>query len=874
MWSITLKLMKKNAKMLVPAGIAILIGTMFIASTLLFGNTLDYSLRKQISASYGDANYAIGAADADAPAYGLTVGDLNLDRVRQVDGVAGVRPDITVGIEITNDDMHSTGIAIPNAEPASLMPVDLVEGSWPAADDEIVIPQAAAKRLGVTVGDTVKTAYIGSNGETISLTVSGLSLDPGGAYAYYGGASVVSENTMVALLGLESDGGFNAINCQAVYLDIAPPAGRTAEQVIDDINELLPAHFQTLNRAASEDKALARMGGGQANVMTTFMLVFGVLAMFVAALVIANTFQVLVAQRRRTLAVLRTIGAKKGQLYRSVILEALLLGVFSSLIAVGLSIGIMQVLGVAGMDFPGIHFKTIITPNVVAVPVVFGAVVTMLASLGSARTATSVTPLEALQPLETSETKKTGRLRLVIALLLMVFGALVTAFTIIDTWRYANGREALTTQSAALVLLLAMGSVMVFFLGLLLCANRWVPLLLRGIGALVAHIGPAATIATANIQKNPRRVAATSTALLIGVTLVATLGTGAASARQTLANELDSRYSVDIQVMGEDVDESVLNKIRSVDGVKDAELVASNVAVQPLDNGYSQIRVYALTAEQGRRVMNGDAIDDLAEGRLLVPDTLAGSGESYRVQDGSMLDLTFNATYDNQGDVTGGKSLGLTIQAAPFRGVSNAYGLYGLVPPEVLEHAGIVADSYEVWAKTDGTVTPADVIDDIQTVLSSYSGISVGGSIAERVSWDEMVNMLLMVLIALLAVAVIIALIGVANTLSLSVIERTRESATLRAIGMTRGQLRRSLAIEALLIAVVSGLVGVIIGTVFGWIGSYIVFSGSFGSVVFPIDGVTIGAIMIVAVVAALLASVFPARRAVKTPPVEALAEV
>lgn len=873
MWSITLKLMKKSAKMLIPAGIAILIGTMFIASTLLFGNTLDYSLRKQISASYGDANYAIGAADDDAPAYGMTVGDLNLDQVRRVDGVAGVRPDITVGVEITNDDTHSSGIAIPNAEPSSLMPVSLSEGSWPASDDEIVIPETVAERLDVGVGDTVEAAYSGGDGATASLTVSGLSLDPGGAYAYYGGASVVGERTMATMLGLDADGGFNAINCQSMYLDIEPPAGRTAEQVIDEVNKLLPAHFEAMGRTASEDRALERMGGGQTNMTTTFMLVFGVLAMFVAALVIANTFQVLVAQRRRTLALLRTIGATKGQLYRSVILEALLLGVIASLIAVGLSIGIMQLLGVAGVEFSGIRFSTIITPNVILVPVAFGALVTMLASLSSARAATSVTPLEALQPLEVSEARKSGVPRLVIALVMIVAGALVTAFTIVDTWRYVNGQNALTSQAASLVLLMAMGGVMVFFLGLLLCANRWVPLLLRGVGALVAHIGPSATIAAANIQKNPRRVAATSTALLIGVTLVATLGTGAASARQTLADELDSRYSVDIQVMGEDVDETVLDKVRAVAGIEDAELVASNTAVRPLDNGYDTIQVYALTAGQGRRVMNGDAIDDLAADRLLVPDTLAGDGEDHWVRDGATLDLTFNPAYDDQGDLTGGKPLDLTVRAASFRGVSNASGLYGLVPPEALENAGIAADRYEVWAKTDGTATPADVIDDIQTALGSYSGISVGGSIAERVSWDEMVNMLLLILVALLAVAVVIALIGVANTLSLSVIERTRESATLRAIGMTRGQLRRSLAIEALLIAIVSGVVGVAIGTAFGWIGSYIVFSGSFGSVVFPIDGATIGAIMIVAVVAALLASVFPARRAVRTPPVEALAE-
>lgn len=879
MWSITLKLMRKNARMLIPAGIAILIGTMFIASTLLFGNTLDYSLRRQISASYGDANYAVVASDDDAPMYGITVGDLNLDQVRRVEGVAGVRADVTLNIEVTAGDRHSSGIVIANATPSTLMPVDLAKGEWPSGDGQIVLPRDMAARLDVGIGDTVSAAY--SDGTPVELTVSGLSLDPGGAYAYYGGAAVVSEGAIGRLMdSVAVDPGYASLNCTILYLDIQPPAGTDAEQVIKQVNALLPAHFAALDRGESEDQALERLGGGQTSMMTTFMMVFGVLAMFVAALVIANTFQVLVAQRRRTLALLRTIGAKKGQLYRSVVAEALLLGLISSLVglisslvAVGLSIGLMQLLHVAGVEFSGISFVTVLTPQVFLVPIAFGVVVTILASLGSARTATTVTPLEALQPLEVSAARKSGAARLVVSLLMMLFGAAVTAFTVVDTWRQAHGESALSNEQFSLVLLMAMGGVMIFFLGLLLCANRWVPLLLKGVGALVAHIGPASTIATANIQKNPRRVAATSTALLIGVALVSTLGTGAASARQTLASELDARYSVDIQVSGEGVDQTVLDDIRKVAGIRDAELIGSSNAVWHTDDYDSNLQVYTLTAQQGRAVMNGDAIDGLRDGVLLVPDALAGDSDDYPVRDGSVLDLELNATYSDDGDIVDGIAFKPTVEAAPFRGVNTPYGIYGLMPPDTLDRLGAKPDGYEVWAKTDGTVTPADVIDDIQQAVSSIPGITVGGSIAERVSWDGMVNMLLMVLVALLAVAVIIALIGVANTLSLSVIERTRESATLRAIGMTRGQLRRSLAIEALLISLVSGVVGIVVGTVFGWIGSYIVFSMSFGSVVFPIDWATSGAILAIAAVAALLASVFPARRAVKTPPVEALAE-
>lgn len=877
MLTVTMRMMRNNVRMLIPAGIAILIGTMFIASTLLFGNTLDYSLRRQVSAGYGGANYAVMATDDGESVYGMTVGDLELEGIRALDGVRGVRPDITVGVEFTHGDSRTSGIAIADATPSSLMPIELSVGDWPQTDGEIVVPRAVADRLDVGVGDSIVVSYQGG-GDGIDMTVSGLSLDPGGAYSYYGGAAAVDENTLARLSGA-GDGGFSALACRSMYLDIEAPDGSDDARVLAAVDELLPEHFRVMSRSESEQKALEMLGGGQVDATTQFMLVFGVLALFVAALVIANTFQVLVAQRRRTLALLRVIGARKGQLYRSVVMEALLLGLFSSLVAVGLSIGLMQVLDASGLEFSGIRFVTVVTPDVLLIPVGFGVAVTVAASLGSARTATSVTPLAALQPLEISDSKRSGLPRMILSLLMIVMGAGATVFSVVDTWRGAHGDSAVSVDRFTVVLLTAMGGVLVFFLGVLLCANRWVPWLLSGIGVLVSRIGPASTIAVANIRRNPRRVAATSTALLVGVALVATLGTGAATARRSLADELDANYSVDIQISGDGIDRTVLDEVRDVDGIGKAELIPSYTAFwhngDSADGGRGdqEIRVYSLDSTVGHAVMNGDAADGLSDGVMLVSDALAGNGDGYAVRDGAVMDLGFDVTYDDGGKAVGGRTVELTAKAAAFQGMNVPYRVYGLVETSTLEAVGIEPDGYEVWARTDGTLTPADVIDGVQTALESHPGVTVGGSIAERVTWDGMVNMLLLVLVALLAVAVVIALIGVANTLSLSVIERTRESATLRAIGMTRRQLRCSLAMEALLISLASGVVGIVLGALFGWIGSYIVFSGSFGSVSFSVDWGMSAAILGVATVAALLASVAPARRAVRTPPVAALAE-
>ncbi|RFT34983.1 multidrug DMT transporter permease, partial [Bifidobacteriaceae bacterium NR020] len=165
-----------------------------------------------------------------------------------------------------------------------------------------------------------------------------------------------------------------------------------------------------------------------------------------------------------------------------------------------------------------------------------------------------------------------------------------------------------------------------------------------------------------------------------------------------------------------------------------------------------------------------------------------------------------------------------------------------------------------------------DIAKNIRNVTSSYAEVMSTGSVFERAKWESTIDAMMMALVGLIAVAVVIALIGVANTLSLSVIERTKESATLRAIGMTRGQVRRSLALEATLISLTSTVSGLIVGTAFGWIGSYMVFS-TIGKVPFVVDWTIYAVLALIALLAALLSSVLPARRAVKSSPVVALAE-
>ncbi|MBT1178231.1 ABC transporter permease [Bifidobacterium vespertilionis] len=910
MWQTTLKLMRNSLRMLIPAGIAIMIGTAFIASTFLFGNALDASFRSMASAGFGGANYAAtysagGSSDASADESSEASGsnklsDLNLDAIRKVDGVTGVRPDMIASVNLTNGQKHSSTVVSPMTRPESLMIQRLTEGSWPAGDGQIALSKTIADRLGVGLGGTIDVASVspspapGRTNQTVTLTVSGFADDD--YFLYYGGSAVVSEKTFDRLY--VNAPSMDDISVGILYLGIAAPEGSTEQAVLDKVNALLPRGYKAISKAQYEENFLKQMGTEDGtNTITQFLLVFGVIALLVAALVIANTFQVMVAQRRRTLALLRTIGAKKGQLYVSVIFEAAMLGLVSSLIGVAVAVGLVGAMSAGGVAFSGMRFSLVVTWPVIVVPLAFGVAMTILASLSSARTATSVTPLEALQPLEISQEKKSGAVRLVLSLMMMAIGVVVAAFAVWQAWRYLHGRSSIMSAQFSMVLLASIGAAALFFVGLLLSAVRWMPALLKGVGALVSHCGPSATIAAANIQKNRRRVAATGAALLIGVTLVSCLGTGAACAKLSLARALDMRYSVDMQISGGPgavIDQALLDKVKAVSGVEDARLVRvldAGYGSDPKADGTRTMSLYGISAADAKAVMNADyAADLIADGTVVLPKQHLSSDMG--ITDGMDLKvLPFSLSPD--GSMTAADhASALKVTISDFRRVGANYQLFGLVSPATVERlAGtLTSDSaestgstdgtndtqtrpgYQIWAKVDPNAVPVDLLNAVQDAVSDDPNVEVAGGFAERASWDKNVDMVLMVMVGLLAVAVLIALIGVANTLSLSVIERTRESATLRAIGMTRGQLRRSLAVEALLISLGSGVVGVIVGNLFAWLGSYVMFS-QFDQVRLTVDWGMTGIILAVAAVSALLASVFPARRAVRTPPVEALAE-
>lgn len=873
MWSITIKMMKKNMKMLIPAGIAIMIGTAFIACTFLFGNTLNDTLRTQLTAQYAQANYIIQSTSRMSGSGSIppTIGEVNTKQIASTDGVKSTYIQQNLPVNASTGDKSATLLAINASSDDRLLPVKMVKGHQPTGDGQIALPSKLADQLSVNIGDKVTLAANYGSGisgsDSVELMVCGFTEDTNGAYGSYGGAAVIGDETMAKLHGADSESN---LMFTGMTLDIDESK---ADAAVPAIRKLLPEGYSIETRQKAGDEALKSLSQSGTNAVTVFLMCFGILAMFVAALVIANTFQVLVAQRRRTLALLRTIGAQKGQLYRSVIGEAAILGLIASALGIAFGSAIMAIVvhshALASLGMTG---GLVFTWQVFVIPLVFGVVMTMLASIGSARSATRVTPLEALRPIEVSDNKRAGIARGVIGFLLIAIGLVLTVGAVMML-RSALASSSDLSDGYSTMLLAAIAGCALIFIGLVVTAAFWMPLLMRLGGAFAALFGPAAKIAHANIQKNPRRVASTGVALLIGVTLVSCIGTGAACAKQTMNNTLDTHYSVDMVAKGSKLSKSTADKIAKIDGVKTtlyAPITRGSVTVGGEERSATLIGVpdTATLSKVLRADLGGVS---LGEGKALAPTYSAFTGKILSFKNGQ---VSFTASDDSgSGETSSANTLTFSVIQRDYRNVDTDVSVTLFVSESYFQSKQVQADGHMLLAAVDTSKASAvDIITKAQTAIGESAGASLSGPIAERVQWNQIVDTMLALLIALLAVAVLIALIGVANTLSLSVIERTRESATLRAIGMTRGQLRWSLAVESLVISLVAGIAGEILGIAFGWVGSYMVLS-LYSDTAFISDWKLNLIVLVVAAVAALLASVFPARRAVKTPPVEALAE-
>lgn len=816
------------------ATVAILLGVAFSTLTFTVINAATRGLGDALVQQYSAADVVVTTPSGRIPpalaAQVAALGQVGSSTVSHSDTYAAHWPGTTATSYV--------GISeIPNAADLRWQP--LAAGRFPARPDEVALSSSTASSEAVTIGDVFRLSGLGRGGLGHRVTVVGLvDTEPGITVS----SAVFTPDGVLAAWSARTAGGELVATATA---GVSPDQLRAAIDTLDG-----PGLAQTTDQLRRQATSSLT---DDIDLLGLFFQAFAAIALLVAGLVIANTFTIVLAQRTRDLALMRCVGAERRQVLRTVVLEALALGVVAAFagVATGLGLGALLVLALDRSSLPVAFRLTAPTPGSVVVPSVVGVVITLLAAVAPARRATMVAPLEALRPATLVAASTTGRVRLCLGLLMLLVGALGLL---------------LATVSGSLLVGVAGGCVSI--LGVLALGPVVIPGLIRGLGSVRRVLprrlrgGVPAGMAVANAVRNPRRTAATASALLIGVTLISTLTVGASSVSASSSAAINHNNPIDVTVTeggpgggaghatGGLVTARLANEVRSGDGISGVVLLAGR------------------TVKVGRTVVTVATADDDAQGVLRDPQLAS----TLRAGNRAVVPYSYGGSIRPRITITSGKrsvTLSVTYSAIASGPI--------LIPAPALAALGGADRPVGLWVEASGDADPQSVMDDVQRAVGSVPGgdsLVVSGGYLDRAAIDHALNIMLLVATGLLATAVLIALIGVSNTLSLSVVERTREQGLLRALGLTKGQLRAMLASEAILMAFVAAALGVSLGIVFGWAGTVTLIGNvTEQSPVLDVPWTRLGLVVTVALVAGLLASVLPGRRAARLSPANALAE-
>ena len=683
---------------------------------------------------------------------------------------------------------------------------ELVAGRYPARPGEAVLHRWDARAWGMTVGDRIR---VGDGATATDLQVVGL-VDSRSTWTQ---ASVYV--TWPQYLRWRDNPTFH-VGSVAVRGDVGPvPDGAVVWSTRDYVAE-----------------GFAGLSNG-VDFLSVMLLLFAGVALFVAVLVVANTFSILLAHRLRDLALLRCVGATRRQVLGSVRAEAAAVGVLASLTGalagVGLGHGLIAAINVvahpAPMGAPGLPALWLLGGFAA------GLVTTLVASWLPTRRVVRVAPLVALRPDPAVDMHTaSGRARVRLAAFVLLTGlALLGAAMVRHT-------TAIMVAGGAMV-----------FTGVLLVGPVLVPRLVRTAGAL---LGPRGRLATENAVRNPRRTAATTAALLVGVTLATAVLTGMATWRAALTEQRDRHHAIDAALSSPDAPTVVglLGRVRRTPGVERA--VAVDGAVARISGFDAAIPVVTAPDDVARVAHDGG---DFAQVRPGTINLDLDAFDNRRVQPGDVVTVR-----------VGEREVRLRVLSL------SGWGQAGVVSPATLAQLTVAPAPHAIWVRATRDADRLRLVGALHE-LARPAGARIDEQLQARAVEDRELDVLTWSVLGLLAVSVAIALVGIANTLGLSVLERAREHALLRALGLTRRQLRWMVATEAGLLSVVAGALGTVIGVGFAGVGYEVVVKRALTHATMLIPWPQLGAVVLVAGLAGLLASVLPARRAARVTPIAGL---
>ncbi|MGP4980429.1 ABC transporter permease [Glutamicibacter arilaitensis] len=829
MLHVALSNIKTYARRYIAVILAVAIGTAFLAATLSVNSSTQATLKNSLGDAYKNADL-VAYPDWDLASDGQDPTALSLKDVKEVQNLSAVTTAYGLGyvdgLLRTADDSY--GVSMQPVDPdQGLGGMELLEGRAPQGSNEIIIDAAHAKDMGTSIGDVVALENGAASAENYTIVgIQRSTTNPRtSAYALAGMSEqawkhFAGEQPLISEIVVNTDGSEAALQEQLEKL--------FADKKMTDI-AVMSADEKVLNE-------VAQLTGGT-DQLSVILLVFALIALVVTGLVVVNTFAVVIAQRTRELALLRILGAKRKQIRSSVLIEALVIGILASilgvLLAVVLMFGLIQLLHVL---VPEMSYATLaLTPQGLAIPILVGVLMTVIAASLPARRAMKLAPLAALRPFDAASVKnRAGKARIIFGILFLLAGASLLVYGAFKG-----------------DLIIAFLGGLVSFPGILMLASLFVPSSVSGIGKAVAGKSTAGKLAALNAVRNPGRTTATATALLIGVTLVSMIMVGGQTAKASLNNAVAAEFPVDMMVsfydrkVSDSEIKSMLEKIGEVEGITAGSSFTS--AYADVDMGTGEI--------YNSEIMSVDP-EGFAE-VALDPDIVPADGEIVYV-----LSNPENPTVK-----IGDQTLKVKKTEAMLSGnIVTEQTFDKLEVEEANQYTGILL-------KVDSDVR-ASAVNDLVTKISAITGVEssmINGGLVMKSMFSQIIDVLLMIVSALLAVAVLIALIGVANTLSLSILERTRENSLLRALGLKKKQLRGMLATEAVLIGGVAALLGLVLGVVYGLLGARSALA-SMGEMTYEIPWLQLALVLLISIVAALLASVTPGRRAAKLSPVEGLA--
>ncbi|WP_299056922.1 ABC transporter permease [uncultured Nocardioides sp.] len=811
MRSVLLAALRSNLRRYVAVGLAVGIGVAFVVVT----GAITSATRDGLSAG-------VGAPYEGADVVATDVNPRRLDRVHELAADDGARLSVIGAAQVpvkpeggVSEDLF-VGEA-PGLSDSPAWPV-LVDGRFPTVDGEALVDERSAEVAQVAIGDTLR---VGEGAAAVDVTVVGTS-DPGptsAANAVYLRWDDLRGFTDTMYVDAVAWAGPGSIAAQSRTLGTVVPSEsvQPAEQYVDDM--------------------VVEANNG-VDVLATMLLLFAAVALFVAVLVIANTFTILFAQRRRELALLRCVGATRAQLRRAVRLEALAVGSLATVAGIAAGVGLGQlVVAVVRDRFPAAGLGDA-SPGWAwyAGAAAVGVLVTLAAAWLPTRRAVKVPPVAALGPDDgTRLATGAGRLRLACGVVGVLGGAVLLGVAI------ALAEE----PTPALLVMIAGGTVS--FAGLVLLGPVLVPTLVRLTGAVSSRVvGPTARLAADNAVRDPRRTGAATASLLVGVTLTTAVLVGIASARSVTDDEMAAQHPLDATVTrtAGTLPADAARRLGALPGVERAAAVPG--AVARVSGGVGKVTVLA-----------PDEVDDA--GQLSLDTSVTGGLADDEIR---LPQSAFNGLrVDRPLEVSVGDR---TVTLRPE--IGGVAGEAALVSPAVLDRLAPDAATGAVWLLADDGTAGDDLAADATAVAASYDAeLTVG--LANRDYVDLQLTIVTAAVVGLLGIAVVIALAGIANTLGLSVLERTRELALLRALGLTRARLRATLALEGVLLAVVATVLGTAVGTVFAWVGLQTIIAPVVASTPLVMPLGQLGLVVLAAALAGLLAAVLPARRAARIAP-------